>query len=383
LVVAKIDKEIDIDWSEIVDLLGLDCSGDHLRKTSYGIYESYQNNKDKQIENIGDESVLKELDLKKFELQKERQKFFDQRRELKKINIHNGRRDYLEEYIINAANNLNQIKPLDFKKYRTDYTDCEAVIIFSDWHYGMVTDNIWNTYNTDICRERVETLVAKTKEYINLHKPRKLNVILLGDCSHGSIHTTVRVEAEEDACDQLMQATEIMAEAIAELSRDVKETNVYSTYGNHMRTIQNKKDSKHSDNMEKIVPWWLNQRFQDKEKYNINIVDAEYYEFIKLNVLGYNIVATHGDLDKIKDFGVTINTIFTKKYHEEIHYTILADKHHLEEFEQFDIENILVRSLCGTDGFANDHRLYSNAGQTLMFFTREDGRTATYNIKLS
>ena len=31
---AKINKEIDLDWQEIVDLLKLDVSADHLRKTA-------------------------------------------------------------------------------------------------------------------------------------------------------------------------------------------------------------------------------------------------------------------------------------------------------------------------------------------------------------
>ena len=39
---AKINKEIDLDWQEIVDLLGLDISADHLRKVAYG-YIEYDN----------------------------------------------------------------------------------------------------------------------------------------------------------------------------------------------------------------------------------------------------------------------------------------------------------------------------------------------------
>ena len=36
---AKINKDIDLDWSEICELLGLDISADHLRKTAYGLIE--------------------------------------------------------------------------------------------------------------------------------------------------------------------------------------------------------------------------------------------------------------------------------------------------------------------------------------------------------
>lgn len=36
---AKINREIDLDWQEIVNLLGLDISADHLRKVAYGLIE--------------------------------------------------------------------------------------------------------------------------------------------------------------------------------------------------------------------------------------------------------------------------------------------------------------------------------------------------------
>lgn len=42
---AKINKEIDLDWQEIVDLLGINVHYDHLRKTAYGLveYDNYIN----------------------------------------------------------------------------------------------------------------------------------------------------------------------------------------------------------------------------------------------------------------------------------------------------------------------------------------------------
>lgn len=327
---------------------------------------------------ISDE-YAKEILKQKDELYKIKRQVFDQRREYNKLLTSDARADHLTEQLVEAAKNLNNTRPLEFNKCVIEHSDNEGIIGFADWHYGMVTDNIWNKYNTEICKERVKEFVCKVKGYIKLHKIKKVHILLLGDLAHGSIHSTCRIASEEDTCDQLMNVAEIIAQAVNEISNTVEETNVYSTYGNHLRTIQNKKDSIHSDNMEKIIPWWLKERFQNRN--DVNIVYAEYKEFIKLNVLGYNICCTHGDLDKIKNLGLTVNTLFTKLFHEEIHYTISADKHHLEEFEQFGIESILLRSLCGTDEFANNHRLYSMAGQTFMVFSKEDGRQCTYNIK--
>ena len=76
-----------------------------------------------------------------------------------------------------------------------------------------------------------------------------------------------------------------------------------------------------------------------------------------------------------------LNTLFTKLYGETIDYTVSADKHHLEAFESYGIENILVGALCGTDDYANEHRLYSNAGQTMLVFTESEGKLCQYNFK--
>ena len=177
-----------------------------------------------------------------------------------------------------------------------------------------------------------------------------------------------------------MHVSEILAESISTLSSCVNTVYVYSCYGNHLRTIQRKEESIHSDNLEKIIPWWLKERLKDNPK--VEVIESPYKEFTRIDILGYRICCVHGDLDNFKNIGVTINTLFSKLYGETIDYTISGDKHHLEEFESFGIESILVRSLCGTDDYANNKRLYSNAGQTLIIFNDDYGRECTYNIPL-
>lgn len=330
-------------------------------------------------ENFTNQQIIEQENQKK-EMFKIKKQWEDQRREAKKYWSAEARFEHLVGKMVEAANSLCEIKPLTFDDYILEYDNSEAVICWADWHYGMVTDNIWNQYNTEICRNRVSEFVNKAITRLLKHGVKRLHIMLLGDAAHGSIHTSCRVASEEETCEQLMQVSEIMAEAINELSNYVPEVNVYATYGNHLRTIQNKNDSIHSDNMEKIIPWWLEQRLQNNSR--VNIIKSDYYEFIYLNVCGYNIVGAHGDLEKFKQFGLTVNTLFNKKYGMSIDYTVSADKHHIEEFEQLGIESILIRSLCGTDEYANNNRLYSAPGQTLMIFTPEEGRDGTYNIKL-
>ena len=83
LCLAKLNKEIDLDWSEIVEVLGLTCSGDHLRKTAYGMKEEY----DFAIANnlvVTDNEQLAELRQKEVDIKKERMKLSTEKSEYNK-----------------------------------------------------------------------------------------------------------------------------------------------------------------------------------------------------------------------------------------------------------------------------------------------------------
>lgn len=101
----------------------------------------------------------------------------------------------------------------------------------------MCCENIFNTFDPDICVQRVNKLIDETVDRIRLHDVRKLHILLMGDFCHGAIHTTARVESKEKVVDQIMKVSELLAVAITELSTVVDEVEVYSTYGNHMRTV--------------------------------------------------------------------------------------------------------------------------------------------------
>ena len=376
-------------WDDIANVINKEFRIDESEYRSEAAYRKpYQQAKRYFEANVfktykDEDSYFKELQVQKDAVYKEKRKLYDQRREYNKLLTVDARAEHLNDELVKAAQSLNKEKPLyeNVEKFITINTKKEALLAFSDWHFGMVTDNTWNTYNTEICRERVAKTVAYTKKYLELNHIDHLSVIHLGDIAHGVCHVSCRVQSEEDFCDQLMHSAELLAEALNELSKSVNHVTFYSCYGNHLRSVQNKNDAVDSDNLEKIVPWWLEQRLQKNSK--IDIQYSEYKEFTLIPILGYNICCTHGNLDTFKNLGVTVNTLFSRRFNKTISYTISGDKHHLEEFEQFDIESILVRSLCGTDDYANDKRLYSKAGQTLMIFNNEYGREATYHIPLN
>lgn len=322
------------------------------------------------------DNIRKQVD----ELFKIKKQVQDQRREYNKLRADDARIEHLHEEIIKAAKDLNLAKPLinEDEFYCVDGERHDAVLFLSDWHYGMTTDNLWNKYNIEICEYRLAQLLSKTKAYCKLHNVTRLYIACLGDLIHGALKASIRVASEENTCEQLMHVSELLAEFINDVSEAVDEVYFYSTYGNHARTVQDKQDSIHADNMERIVPWWLKERLANNQK--IHIVNSDLYEFIYFEVLGHGIVAVHGDLERFDKLGTDMHMLFNKRYGIDVEYVFSGDKHHMESNDVFGVENVMVSSLCGTDEYANSKRLYSKPGQTLCIFNNEDGKVCTYNI---
>lgn len=391
LVYAKlVDKTLDdVSFPELSKIIyGYPYAADVARRMFYGSRMTYEELDREKIEAIEDtdamESIRSEIDM----LRKEQQKFYDQRREYNKILAAEGRREHLYEQLAAAANNLAETIGNVFEGTWSQpgtFGNNEAVLVLSDWHYGLKTSNVFNTFDTAVCRKRLSEIIRAAEQRILLHQCRKLHIVVLGDLIHGAIHTSARVASEELVCDQIMQVSEMLAQTVLELNRCVEETVVYITYGNHARTVQSKNDSLHRDNMERLIPWWLQERILAEEsrlgkKLNICIAPEPEGEFLYVDACGYGICATHGDLDSVRSSPRLLATLFQKQYGKDISYILLGDKHHVESFEEIGVTAMLCGSLCGTDDYANEKRLFSAPSQLLLIMNREDGVDAEYRL---
>lgn len=379
-ILDKVERRSDLDWAEIVEMHGLDMHPDTLRKASVGI---------KLAANCGmlslDGAPVQRDDYR--EEYKAKKQFYDQRREFNRILAGEARADHLAECLVESAKKLNETKPLKKTPYvtqswlRREEEMTEAALVLTDWHYGMTADNVWNKYNIDTCRRRIETLIEKVHDKIRLHGVDILHVFILGDMVNGAVHVSSRVASEETVVDQLMQVSELLAETISALAEDVERVKVYCTYGNHARTVANKKDSIHVDNMERIIPWWLEQRFSERN--DIVVMDAAKYELLSANIAGHEVCAVHGDLDTGKDSVLLLSQLYEKAYGKKMEYLITGHMHSMLDTEQLGIESIRSGSLCGTDEFAKNARLFSEPRQTMLIFSRDDGVDDICHIRVA
>lgn len=320
------------------------------------------------------DAVQKQLD----EIYKAKKRLYDQRRVYSAKLTVDARWEHLVQELVQAAERLPEMEDLSPGFYAGGESGSSAVLFCSDWHYGMIADNAWNTYNKDVFLKRLRKYTDEAIRYIQRHQPDELHVVLLGDLQNGALHVSSRIESDELACDQLMQVSEYLAKFIHELSSYVPRLKVHSTYGNHGRSVQNKKESIHNDNMERLIPWWLEQRLKGVQ--NVEVMDSNVHEFIFINVCGWNLVAVHGDLERKANWGQIISAIFAKKFKETIDYVCIGDLHHNSSLDINGVEQMIVGSMCGTDSYANQKRLFSMPSQTMLFFSPDAGKECRYDI---
>lgn len=387
----------DFDYSELSKYAyGKEYAGDVARRMFYGSNKTLDL-LDAELVAGSEKSVQRDIEAQIVELQKERQRFFDQRREYKKLLQSDSRLEHLFDALTVSANNLtNTVGNVFPHEYAAEHVFghspeqgedyCEAVLVLSDWHYGLKTNNIFNRYDMNICKERLRNVVSKVKQKIIKNNCGKVHIVVLGDLIHGGIHVSARVASEELVCDQLMQVSELLAQSIFEIAKCVSEVDVHMTYGNHARTIQNKNDSIHRDNLERIIPWWLETRLLAEERrigniININVVPDDGNEFLLFESCGHEFCASHGDLDTIKESPRLLTTLFQKRRGRNIEYILLGDKHHREGYNELGVDALLCGSLCGTDDYANEKRLYSTPSQLLLIVNEKEGVDDECRIK--
>lgn len=376
--IKKEERPDDLDWGDIVELLGLDLNKDSLRKsqdTIFGGIAVYKKMKDKELISKPSD-YQQEVQIQLQELKKERIRLSDERAALNRRLRNEARKESMHDLITECAQSLktedNKIKPVcveeEFEK--------AAILTLSDFHFGLEINEFNNVYNADVFYQRLNKILGKTIEYIQLNKVRTLYVLGLGDYMSGIIHTTTRIENRENIVQQVIKVSEALSQMLTELSKFV-EIYYYDVTDNHGRVFPNKDDWENEDNFSLFVRWYLDARFKDNEY--IHIMQNTYSNEIGVvKIFGRNYAFTHGHRDKISNIVQNLS-LMTKKFYDAI---FMAHCHHYEANEIHGTYVYMNGTLSGTDMYANNERKTSNPSQNLFILNSNDGIECQYLIKL-
>ena len=161
---AKDSGLIDNTWEELTPILNAQCGineedyrGSSAWRKRYRVMQQAWDDVFSQLQFADEHAVTikEQID----ELYKAKRQLFDQRREYNKIRVSDARADNLAEKLIDAANIVPLKHYSEIFTFKNIISNKEAVLLLSDWHYGQVSNNVWNS----IGASSVSLLIGRTK----------------------------------------------------------------------------------------------------------------------------------------------------------------------------------------------------------------------------
>ena len=320
-----------------------------------------------------EQEILEEIKEEKLELQKEKVKMRDQKREFSAIIRRQARLESLEDYFKEVTENFEGIS---LPKTKSNVNDKkEAAIVISDWHIGMKFDGRFNTFNHEIAEQRIAKVKDKTLDTVRKENIDTLHIANLGDMISGGIHVSTRVQAEEDVIQQVIRASEYLKQFVKTFLDEGIQVEYYNIIGNHGRSQSNKSEvAGIEENFEKLILTILDTAFSNYDNYNsTGCRDG----IIEVEISSQKIILAHGDMDKNTNAAMRLPQLFGYVPN----YIITGHIHHSTSKDFGITEHIVNPSLIGADDYATGGRFGGKPGQKLILFNETDIESIT-TIKL-
>lgn len=373
-----VDKTLmDADYSELAELIyGQQYSSDVARRMMYGSKKTLDILEQESVDSVSDSGLISELEQKRIALQKERQKFYDQRNAYNKVIREQARQEELGEILMDAIRS-GDLPELQYVRTEIMPSDNDLLVSLSDIHYGADVHNYWNTYNSDICRDMMCRYLDRVLSVAELHGSENCIVWANGDEISGNIHQSIAVSNKENVIEQIKGVSELIAEFIAELSPHFNEVRFVSVAGNHSRLDPNKDRALIGERLDDLVEWYLAARLQNFKNVVIGGGEKIDHTIYLLDVRGKTYCGVHGDFDGSAGRIQDLQTMARRPV-----YAVLAGHlHHCKTDNVQGVRVVMAGSFLGMDDYCIQKRIYGEAEQ-MVCVCDENGIRCSYNIPL-
>ena len=383
LIEGKSNGIYDIDYIELFKLaFGIEISSDEARKRFYGLKMLLPYLDKDKVSNISDDSILKELEVKKQELHKEKIKVQTEKATLSQLLRETARFELFTERAIQA---IKEIKPLPFPtKIIIEKNNTEGLLCLADAHFGkeiLINDlkgEIINQYDEEIFKQRMYKLLNKTLDICKKEDLTEIHIMNLGDEIDGLIHLGQLINLKYGVVESAIKYSYFIASWLNLLSEHIK-IKYYSTCGNHtdLRLLSTKKGEMPHENISKVIFILTKEILKDNP--NIECIENK-TDMIYTQIAGFNILGIHGEE---KDVQQSIRD-YSYMYNEDISYLVTGHKHHANSVNLgISKGTIGVGCICGLDNFSLKIKKISEPSSTFVIFEEDIGKTIEYNISLN
>ena len=380
---AKDSGALDMDWSEIADLMNKEFRDDETEYRKESAYRKAYTNAKKFHEagvfkKYDDDSYVKELLAAKDEVRKEKQKLFDERKALNKLSRESARAEEnfarLEEQI--RENGRTTLPEVHNNVYQSGN---DLIISLSDFHFGTTFNNHFGRYDSDIAGERLSNYLSEILEIQRVHQAESAYLILGGDCVSGNIHWTTQLENRENVIEQVQKCAELIAAFVYELSKSFCAVYVNSVAGNHSR-IGQKDLVLRNERLDDLIPWYMKAKLSHLKNVvylDDSNIDSTIASFIVRKKMYF---AVHGDYDAYSEAGVSKLVMMLGVKPHAVFY---GHMHHCSYDDIAGVKIIRSGSFCGTgDDFTVSKRISGKPAQ-MVCVVDDNGVKACYPVDLN
>lgn len=364
-----------LSWEDVRDLFNKETGHKYgeskYRKYFTAFIEGMEYQKDKDVSS---NEMLVELKKAKKELEIAKIQFQDQKREYKKYLRHEGRLRHLLQEMIDEFENEMSKKPLDwFNRVESNGSKQAGILLLSDLHNEMVTNNYWNTFNESVFLQRLNQVANECINYRSKHNLDELHIFALGDLIEGVLHRLTRINETENAVRATQRVAEKLSELVAVLANEYPKVTFRSVAGNHDRVSSRKEEEIRTESFHAFIPWYMKSRLSQFK--NVEILDNEIdNEIIVADILGNTYFGVHGHLENLGKV-VQDLTLMIKKFPIAI-FSAHIHKNYEDEIHGIDL--IVNGSFAGINDYAKDRRLTSKAHQKFIVVDEEGRKTTEY-----
>lgn len=371
----KLNGLNDMDWSEIVDKYKLGIHYDTLRKASAtvfgGAFVSEYLKEKEGTANVTN-GYLAALQMEKHEIQKEKQKLSDEKREYNRWLRMEARDELIFQKLAEEIAHLPELPlptPLD-----TLFTRSRAgILCFGDTHYGTefcikgLHGEIVNEYSPEIFEERMEELLYHTISKAKKEEFTDIYIFSLGDEIDGILRASQLMKLRYGVVESTIRYADYICRWLTRLTQNVR-VHYCMAFGNHteLRMIGQPKGTFEDDNMSKVIKEFITVRMEKNPNFEmISNPSGLIYD----SIVGFNVLGIHGE---VKNLATAIQA-FSNTYNTQIDILIGGHMHHYRaEIVGVNRDIISVPSVVGIDGYALQLGKTSNPGATFLII--EEGR---------
>ena len=164
-------------WKSIIDVINKELRNDETEYRDESAYrKKYQYAKmfyDEIFSKYNEDEYMQELEKKRREIQKERQKLNTTKNEYSKDIRKQSRFELFYEQI---KDNISELPLPKLLPIESEGSNIEYILTIADIHCGanFVSEN--NSYSMDICKNRFQTLLERTIAFVKERNIKKLNI---------------------------------------------------------------------------------------------------------------------------------------------------------------------------------------------------------------